>query len=179
MSICVDAISKCAEFCPLPSAKRDLSVITHIVVHRIDVGRSPEALADFFSDSKDTGGRFPYHFFIAADGVVHQCVPLLRVAPAAKKLNSYSVQIAVDGDFRKKKPTLAQYGVLVSFIADLLAKLPRNDVQIIGHTDEAGASNDPGKICPGKFLDTKALTLAVKDAVKAERIAQLKRFCVV
>lgn len=175
----MDVIAKCAEICPLPSAKRDLAVITHIVIHRIDVGRSPVALAEFFSDSKETGGRFPYHFFVDQKGEQFQCMPLTLVAPAAKKLNNYSVQIAVDGDFRKKKPTLEQYANVIDLCAQLLDSLPRTDVVIIGHTDEAGASENPNKICPGKFLDTKALQLAAKDEAKKLRLKRLKSSFVV
>ncbi len=173
----VNKIDECEAFGPGPWReidKRDTGVCEFIVLHRIE-DDSPEVLAKFFSDPQwNTGRRFPYHFVISSSGVVAQCVPLSVKAPGAKKLNPAGIQVALGGDFRKKPPTVAQALAVADLVTELLSWKPT--LRVVGHTDSAGASNDPKKICPGKHLVAANVKLAAGvnlDKQRARRLEQL------
>jgi hypothetical protein len=164
----VDKIAAC-KFGPWPAtAKRNPEVCEFLVLHRSDSGSTPELVAEFFSDPQHkTGRRMPYHFLIDSQGVVSQCVPLSIVAPGAVKLNPAGIQIALDGDFRKKPPSVKQGLALVNLVAELLKWKP--SLKVTGHTADDGATTTPGKICPGKHLVPANVRLAAAAQIDAER----------
>jgi N-acetyl-anhydromuramyl-L-alanine amidase AmpD len=154
--------------------KRDERIAELILVHRNDVARTPEAMAEFFAkEPKWTGGRFPYHFFIAKDGVVSQCAPLSIKTPGAlSAANRISIQITVDGDFRKSKPSAEQWESLIQLCAMLRQWKPT--LKLEGHTEAPGRSSDPKKVCPGDKLSMPALRLAVLDATERANKERLR-----
>lgn len=136
---------------------RKLRDITHLVIHRISVmgaklPDTPEGIATFFSTHPEgiaaTGGKASYHFLVAPDGIVHQCVPLTEVAQGAKNYNTRGIQIGFIGDFTKRAPTPEQ---LVAG-EQLCAVLKLYAEEIVGHTEDPKATAHAGKQCPGKFF---------------------------
>jgi hypothetical protein len=150
--------------------KRDPRIVELIVLHRIENSENILDLAKLFSDPAiGTGGRFPYHFIIDSRGVVHQCVPLGIASPGAGTANRAGIQVALYGDFRKRPPTPAQLAACVELCAAFVQWKP--SLKIEGHTDKAGRSSDPKKVCPGKYLEPASVKLSVADRV--ERLAKL------
>lgn len=146
---------------------RDPRIAEFILIHRNEVASTPEALADFFVNPKNgTGGRFPYHFFINKAGEVFQCAPLSVATPGARGANRSSIQIVLDGDFRKVPPTPEQSASLDVLCGDLLRWKPSLKVQ--GHTDVANRSADPKKVCPGVKLPTGPLRIAVLERLERD-----------
>jgi N-acetyl-anhydromuramyl-L-alanine amidase AmpD len=164
----VNKIKEC-KLSPWPaSAKRNPEVCEFLVLHRSDSGSTPEAVAEFFSDPQyKTGKRMPYHFLITKDGGIFQCVPLGIVAPGAVSLNPKGIQIALDGDFRKKPPTTAQRLSLVQLVSEFLLWKP--SLKILGHTESAGTTTTPGKVCPGKYLIPADIKLSVNEFLDLAR----------
>jgi N-acetyl-anhydromuramyl-L-alanine amidase AmpD len=170
----VNKIDECEAFGPGPWReidKRNPDVCEFVVLHRIQDG-SPEFLAEFFSDPQwKTGRRMPYHFVISSSGVVSQCVSLSIKAPGAIKLNPAGIQVALEGDFRKKAPSVAQALAVADLVTELLSWKPT--LRVVGHTDSAGASNDANKICPGKHLVPANVKLAATALLDKQRAARL------
>lgn len=168
----VDKIAAC-KFGPWPAkAKRNPEVCEFVVLHRSDSGSTPEEVAEFFSDPQyKTGSRMPYHFLIDSQGVVFQCVPLSIVAPGAVKLNPAGIQVALDGDFRKKPPSVKQGLSLVNLVAELFRWKP--SLKVVGHTENEGATLTPGKVCPGKHLVPANVKLAATEQLAKETRARL------
>jgi hypothetical protein len=153
--------------------KRDPRIAELILVHRIDIGSTPEQVAEFFAyKDKSTGGRMPYHFFVSKDGVVSQCVPLSIIAPGAKAANRAGIQVALDGDFRLHPPAPAQLDSLHELVVALLKWKP--SLKVEGHMDGAGRSEDPNKVCPGKLLVTQGLRTAALEAIELEQKLKLR-----
>lgn len=138
---------------------RQRAAVHTIVVHRCGVGKGLAQAVAAYRDVKKhaagwyTNGKWPYHFYVLPDGTIYDCLPLTFIAPAAlKTLNRSGVHIALEGDFTKEKPTPAQAAALKGLVAFLRADLHRPTMPVRGHTDEAGASSDPNKQCPGHKL---------------------------
>ena len=138
--------------------KRQLAAVNTHVVHRCFVGKTLSESAEAFRDTKEfaagfyTGGKWPYHYYILKDGTVYNCLSLASIAPAAMKtLNNCGVHTALEGDFRKESPGPLQVAALLQLHRHLEAKLGKK-LKLRGHTDEAGASSDPNKQCPGHKL---------------------------
>lgn len=111
-----------------------------------------------------TGGMTPYHVLIRHDGTVEQLLRLsvrgqhmtdVRASP--RWYNWRTLAIAVVGNTDEGPPTVEQYGALIRVVRDLM---PLTRGAVGGHTDYPGASSDPHKRCPGKFLDP----LGVRDS---------------
>jgi N-acetyl-anhydromuramyl-L-alanine amidase AmpD len=135
--------------------------ITQLVIHRCGVGKDAAEIAEFYQDNPEyTGGKMPYHLVVHPNGRIEQCVELGTVAPGALRLNRSGIQIACIGDFREEPPAVKQSMALIE-ICTMLSEWV-NKVAIVGHTDEAGASIDPDKVCPGKHLPTKNLQSLVE-----------------
>lgn len=137
---------------------RQRAEINTIVVHRCGVAHGLSASVAEFR-KKDypnagywTGSKWPYHYYILPDGRIYECLPVTYVAPAAlKALNRSGVHVALEGDFRTSPPTKEQDMAMKAVVAWLRADLKKT-LTIRGHTDEAGASKDPNKECPGRLL---------------------------
>lgn len=64
-------------------AKRSWKAVDTLVIHRT-ADKSPADLYELFKDkSLGTGGAFPYHFLVTADGDIIQAVALTLIAPGA------------------------------------------------------------------------------------------------
>lgn len=148
--------------------QRKTEHIKYLVIHRLDVGSTPEAIYKAFADGKPyaagsyTGQKLPYHFFLPKnpEGQIYQLHPLLDIAPHAKSFNQEGIGIAVEGDMTKGPATAVQYDTLVKLCAYLIELY--GDLKIVGHTDLPNSTNTPGKICPGKYLNIERLRQAVQ-----------------
>lgn len=152
-----NVIDKCKN---QPSHARSLDKLTYQVWHRCDVGKDAVETAKFFGHNPQyTGGTMAYHFYITEGGVVQQAVPLLKIAPGAIGYNRTGVQIALKGDFRKSDPTVQQYASALE-LATWLYELGVN--KVMGHTEKAGTSADPKKVCPGAMFPLEEIRGHVK-----------------
>jgi len=137
---------------------RDLSLITTILVHRIEDGETATEIAKFFRDAPEwTGGGMPYHIIIRRNGMIEQAVAFDRKAPGAVAANPVSIQVALVGDLLHHKATVAQEAALLDVCIDLNEWLGFDKAVICGHTDFPGASKDPKKVCPGPGIDLKRI----------------------
>lgn len=131
-----------------------------IVVHRLDIGRTPREVIDAFLDGdagKYTGFAVPYHFFIDKSGLIHQLLPLDARGAHSRGDNWRSFGIALDGDFRKHEPT----GTQVERLRELCMYLGlQYDAKIVRHDQTEQAT--PGKVCPGKHLAVEHLNDELK-----------------
>lgn len=157
--------------------QRTLKQIQYLVVHRTLDGSINDLIRAFKDTTKFaagwyTGGKFPYHFIIDRNAALHQMLPLTRIGPAAKAtLNLAGIHVAVQGDFRKERPTEDQLYTLRDVCIDLLEAMPA--LQLGGHTEFAGASDDPNKQCPGKHLDMNSLRAFVGNREPAAFLTSL------
>jgi hypothetical protein len=141
------------------------SRIRYIVIHRISLAFKTDAnphpipddqlgavgLAMAFKDrGLCTGGRPPYHILICMDGAAEQILPLSVQGVHARRYNDESIAIAMAGNTDMREAPLAQHKTLVE-VCKPIYKL-NGGLQIAGHTDLPGASGDPRKRCPGRFL---------------------------
>lgn len=134
--------------------KRNLSKITHILVHRCEDGDNAEQIAKFFRDNpKWTGGAMGYHIVITPSGEIEQAVAFDRRAPGARAANGVGIQVALARLTLTSKATEAQEVALVDVCIDLCEYIGFKRAVICGHTDYPGASADPTKVCPGPGID--------------------------
>ena len=142
-------------------ARRDVTTIGGIVVHRIEVSQEDPGYSDSVEDTarffrehevgvKATGGEMPYPILILPDGEIVQALPLDRITPHARSHNPSSIGVACIGDFRKKPPEEEQYRALVVACASLLQQLKLDVQTLVGHDELVGGSSDPDKECPGR-----------------------------
>lgn len=150
----------------------------YAVNHRIDVGETAEAIAEFFATHPDgleaTGGQMPYPLVITRSGVIQQALELGDWSPHAMRFSFSGLGIGWIGDFRKHPPTEAQLSTGL-WITTLLMGW---GLRIVGHTELKGAARDPDKQCPGDLLDLawlrrearRARTRGAPQALEAERV---------
>lgn len=153
---------------------RELADVTGVIVHRIEVsqedptyGDTPGEVARFFREhpigQKATGGDMPYPILIERNGNVTQTVPFHFITPHAKAHNPRTVGVGIIGDFRNHPPTAEQRAATIAVCAALLGRFGLTVDTISGHDELQGGSNDPDKICPGKYL----APADVRDEVRA------------
>jgi len=136
----------------------------YIVIHRVslanyDKDQNPDPISDELLNAKEVALRFknkalgtlgytPYHILIKQNGTIEQMLPLSVRGAHSKGYNWCSWAVAVVGNTDQNEIKDAQYHPLV-----LVCKyLSRPGLEIVGHTDLPGASADPNKKCPGRFL---------------------------
>jgi len=118
------------------------------------VAKTPGDLVKAFADTTKfaagfyTGGKTPYHFWIQENGQIGQLVPLAYNVPGAVQYNARSIQIAWERDTRKVPLKAIQRDAVIWLCATLNEAFGGN-LKIVGHTEEAAASTDPNKVCPG------------------------------
>ena len=144
------------------STREDPSIL---VVHRIsfaldDVCPVPDEILDgpkiagMYRDTckyragSYTGGQMPYTFVVLQDGTIDQCLPVRELGPHAKRWSWPGVSLAVVGDHRRRQPPEGQWFAVILFAALWHAA----GLDLHGHTELDGASDDPLKRCPGKYL---------------------------
>lgn len=149
--------------------RRSLEDIAKLVVHRTMDLPVELLIAEYRNTGKFqagwyTGGLFPYHFYMPRLGGASHCyqtLPLTAIGPAAlRSLNKAGIHVALGGDFRKEAPPLEQGQALVILCAKLMDCFD-GQLAILGHTELAGASKDPSKECPGKYLNLGILRASV------------------
>ena len=148
---------QCRQFIFTKNPERDISKVDTLVIHRIGVGANGDEVNKWFAANPEhTGGLAPYHFVVGGYGV-DQCLALSqRGEHVAGGMNTRSIGIACIGDFRHHMMLPAQEAHLQAIIRVLNAYL--GGLKVIGHT-EAGpkATKQPGKQCPGKYVDLDGL----------------------
>jgi N-acetylmuramoyl-L-alanine amidase len=160
------------------SPPRDLEKIKGIMIHRIDVGETGEDVVRAFNKTAKfaagsyTGGYVGYTFIIRRDGLVDQLRQLNQVTMHSIGYNHTYIGVAVVGDFNKHQPTPAQWDSLVELCYLLSLQIGPN-WELHGHTELPGASRDPKKICPGKFLDLKKLEAEIRATTKRRIVEEL------
>jgi len=143
--------------------KRDR--IRHLILHRCSLSQFVEeanpfpiddslldgpGLASRFKNRKlGTGGRVPYQIIIGRSGRVEQLLPLSIQGAHARIHNPTSIGVAVIGRTDRHEATEVQYDSLVE-VCRLFLAVP--GIDLAAHDALAGASGDPNKSCPGKYL---------------------------
>ena len=146
---------------------RDVNSIRHLVLHRNSVKTKAVDFARWFRDEGHewTGSKkMSYHFVVRKDGVIEQAVPLDRIAPAAKGMNSTGIQVCVVGDFTQKKPTKAQVASVTELLFRLRRAFPK--AEVVGHS--------PSKPCPGPLFPLEAVKREVEEMAETQGRALLK-----
>jgi len=157
--------------CARPTVPLRAEYVKYLVWHRTDLRHFTEANPDpiedvhltgpelcrrFRNHGLGTGGRPPYHVLILVDGTIDQCLPLLTKGAHASGYNLSSWGVAVVGDMRYRTPTDAQWVSIID-VGLSLGQLGLG-LDFVGHTVLPGASADPHKICPGKYLRPDAIS---------------------
>jgi len=142
--------------------------VKRIIIHRIDIGETAEEVCKKFQEveevSKYTGKQNPYTFFIRRDGTIEQACPLIEITAHARRFNKQGIGVGVIGDFRKHKPTNQQIEALIYLCAILVTW--KRKLIVSGHDELFGATNDPNKECPGKYLNVHELRLEIKKKIE-------------
>ena len=168
----IDKVDKCRVYTrPAKTRKKDP---TRIVVHRIGPAlngvtvRAAEDVAAFYGQNPQyTGGKPAYHAVVTADGEVEISERDTKICMHAVGYNGESLGIAVVGDFRKAKIRPHQYAALLQWCVDKCRAYGIQPGRVSGHTDLPGATNTPGKICPGKGIDIQQLREDILDELRA------------
>jgi len=147
--------------------------LTHAVVHRLslsnyqkmpvaDLALTSEGIVMRFCDLElGTGGRPPYHVHVFGDGRVEQVLPLTIRGSHARGFNWRSIGVAVIGNTDEREIGGVQ---LYSLIWVLRVLRPLNKgLTISGHTELPGATSDPNKRCPGKYLSMEWVRASVAE----------------
>lgn len=133
--------------------------VKYLVIHRLHLRRlgildkdldGAKIIEAFKNPKMKTKGRPPYHAVVKQDAGVEQMLPLAVKGAHAVGYNWQSWGIAVVGDFTKEKPVEGQTEALLE-VCRVLA-VANSGLEIVGHTELPGASDDPNKVCPGEFL---------------------------
>lgn len=131
-----------------------------VVHHSATSGGSPESFDRFHRENNGWENGLGYHFVIGNgngmdDGEVavgHRWRDQMDGAhvrmPGNGKANSYSIGIALVGDFDKSVPTQAQLVALVRLLRFLRQEYGISGDHIVGHGDVAIKHT----LCPGKFF---------------------------
>jgi len=149
----------------------DPAQIRYLVIHHCSLSKKAPGNDNPIPDDKLTGpllakafkdlrlgttGCTPYHFLITYTGI-DQLLQLSVRGAHARAWNDRSIGIAVVADEDNKVPPLQSQRD--NLIALLRVLYPINGgLEIVGHTQLAGASADPHKVCPGPLLNPDQLS---------------------
>lgn len=166
-------------FCWAPpgGARRARDSIDRVIVHRIAVSQedptyqdTPAEVIRFFATHpigrQATGGTMPYPLLVDHRGQVSQCAPLSVITMHARQYNARAIGVGLLGDFRHAAPTSAQRRALIYVGAYLLAHLQLSVDALCAHDGLTGASADPDKECPGRFLPMEPLRVDVAEVLQ-------------
>lgn len=155
----------------------DIRNLKYIVIHRISLSQytesnknpicdddlcSEELVKRFYNVGLGTGGRTPYHFLIRKNGDIEQMLPISARGTHAKGYNWQSVGVAIAGNSETNEIPDCQFKSL-KLVCLILGRI-NNGLIVAGHTDLPGASSDPNKRCPGKYLNIDLLNTVVEKA---------------
>lgn len=104
-----------------------------------------------------TDGQMPYTFVMLRDGTIDQCLPVRELGPHAKRWSWPGVSLAVVGDHRRRQPPEDQWFAVIHFSTLWFAA----GLELHGHTELKGSSDDPLKRCPGEYLSMDVLRRVV------------------
>lgn len=158
-----------------------LASIRYIVIHRCsfahwdalqnrfpisDYDLAGTELAKRFRENPHlgTGQRVPYHLTITTGGQVEQLLPLNRRGAHARGVNWCSWAVTAIGDTDQREMHGKQWEPLIETVRLMRDLCP--NAEIVGHTDIPGASGDPNKRCPGRYLSMEAVRRAVGPVVE-------------
>ena len=124
---------------------RDLDGITDLIIHHTVSSdqRTADQIAAYHVHGKGWPG-IGYHFVIGANGTIEQVNELETISYHASAANSYSVGIALKGDFTTEHPTDEQIASVV-WLVDWLRDTLNNVEVVYGHKEAEGAAT----ACPG------------------------------
>jgi hypothetical protein len=159
----IDSTAQCVPL--VPHVLRPENVAAGwVVVHRLSLATRTDANPNPIPDDKltgaeaelrfrnkdlGTGGVMAYHAFVHQGGRVEQNLPLLVRGSHAGGYNWQSWAIAAIGNTDEREMPDKQWHTMIEVCA-VLSVLPR---KVSGHTELPGGSHDPGKRCPGKFIN--------------------------
>jgi len=105
---------------------RPLESITHLVVHHTvsPPDRSIASIAEYHVNSNGWPG-IGYHFVVRANGEIYQTNQLRTISHHTANQNSYSIGIALQGDFTAKPPPAKQLEAAKWLIGWLKQELPK------------------------------------------------------
>jgi N-acetyl-anhydromuramyl-L-alanine amidase AmpD len=126
-------------------AIRPLIDIEQIVIHHTATGRklSPERLAEYQVDKQGKPG-IGYHFFVAADGTVHQTNWLETVSDHARSHSQASIGICFPRKYSTAVPTPSQHEAGGQLCAWLLGAFRLPSGAIVG-LSEIASTQSPGR----------------------------------
>lgn len=129
---------------------RHLSAVRQIVIHRSHTHNDVDGVASFYANPKNPWrlSTFPYHYWIAKDGVVFQVHSLDVITPHAAGLNTSGIGVALNFNGLKEPPTGLQEIALRDLIKSLEGVLGR-PLAVVGHSIR--------KRCPGPFFNMESL----------------------
>lgn len=160
--------------CYKPNSGKLLGPVRYVVLHHCSLSHEapgnpypvPDEHLDMamlsarFADlGLGTGGRVPYHCGTIQAEVNEQALPLSVRGTHAIGVNRESLAWVIIGE---KRPASQR---MLELAADGVAMLVlyTGGAEIVGHTDIAGASKDPGKTCPRPTVDVAQFRLMVRD----------------
>jgi N-acetyl-anhydromuramyl-L-alanine amidase AmpD len=115
-----------------------------------------------------------YTFVVTETGRIQQARPVTALTPHSKGYNRTTLGIAAIGDFRTRSPDRNQWDAtaqLCAFLCIYLLHIDRKNIK--GHTERPGASDDPGKVCPGSLWDMDKFRAHVENRIKTVSLAEL------
>lgn len=136
---------------------------TGIILHRCETGETGEQVK-----AAEAKRGLGYHYFVRRGGLVDCLYPPDVLVWHALHYSHSCIGIALHGDFvpadRSKycNPTAEQLASTATLAVTLWHRF--GPLPLMGHTDLAGASTDPLKVCPGANLDVRALQAHVYTA---------------
>jgi hypothetical protein len=164
------------------------------------IGYDAITICDAFADrdphwvdtvAKATRCEIPYTLMLGGnlgpdeyDGVIWQTLPMLEIGAHARRWNHVAIGVAVIADPRVRPLSDKQHANLVELLSDLTQAFKIDPLAIdddgspflAGHTELPGASKDPNKQCPGKYLPMANLRQQVAEAsAKANKTRALDR----
>ena len=128
---------------------RDLDSVTDLIIHHTvsPDDRTAAQIAAYHVNGRGWPG-IAYHYLIGADGTIEQTNYLETMSYHASAANSYSVGIALKGDFTTEHPTDEQLAA-AAWLVDWLGNELDNIDAVYGHREAAGAATQ----CPGNSWD--------------------------
>lgn len=150
--------------------------LKYIIVHRISLSQRTEAnpkpipdkelnaveIADRFKHPlMPTRGRPPYHAVVLQDrdATVEQMLPLSIKGAHALRHNWCSLAVAIVGNTDERPASKQQYEALRD-ICRVWAPI-NGGLLVVGHTELPGASGDPNKRCPGRYISLAPIAAEV------------------
>lgn len=142
--------------------------IAYLIVHHTATARDA---TDFDGVKKyHVEGRgwddIGYHYFIAADGVVHagRAENVVGAHCKADEMNRKSLGVCLAGHFDLEAPTIAQLTAVALLLRRLMKKYRIPAERVLGHGEVPGAKTS----CPGAVMRQWVEIFRVEEAARAK-----------